>query len=69
MKRLLRLSVLVMALIAILVLVTGPVAAKATRIDFTGCEYDTNIIYGDTDWLRTALESRSSPMRSVSLAW
>ena len=38
MKRLLRLSVLVMALIAILVLVAGPVAAKATKTEFTAIE-------------------------------
>lgn len=49
MKRLIRFSVLALALIALVLLVAGPVAAKATRIDFTGCEYDTNIIYGD-EW-------------------
>jgi hypothetical protein len=39
MKRLLFLSVLVLALIAML-LVAGPVAAKATRTELTACEYD-----------------------------
>lgn len=49
MKRLLRLSVLALALIAVVLLATGPVAAKATRIDFTGCEYDTNT-FQEGDW-------------------
>jgi len=49
MKRLIRFSVLALSLIALVLLVAGPVAAKATKKYFTGCEYDTEIIYGD-EW-------------------
>jgi hypothetical protein len=40
MKRLLFLSVLVLALIAMLLVQVGPVAAKASRTELTACEYD-----------------------------
>jgi hypothetical protein len=40
MKRLLRLSVLALALIAMLLVLVGPAAAKATRTELTACEYD-----------------------------
>jgi hypothetical protein len=46
MKRLLFLSVLVLALIAMLV-AAGPVAAKATRIEFTACEEDLGLVEGE----------------------
>ena len=49
MNRLIRFSVLALTLIALVLLVAGPVAAKATKKYFTGCEYDTEIIYGD-EW-------------------
>jgi hypothetical protein len=47
MKRLLFLSVLILALVATLLLAAGPVAAKATRTLITACEEDLYLVEGE----------------------
>lgn len=48
MKRLLRWSVLGLTLMAMILLLAGPVAAKATRTQLTACEYDVS--YDEGEW-------------------
>jgi hypothetical protein len=50
MKRLLRLSVLVLALIAVLLVLAGPVAAKATKTEFTATETYVKDLVSGKEW-------------------
>jgi hypothetical protein len=50
MKRLLRLSVLVLALIAVLLVLAGPVAAKATKTEFTATEIYLGDLSTGKEW-------------------